>query len=174
MGRKSTAVLQGIVDRILEMDRQNITKVKIAEILQSEGYNISREAVRMVVKNSAEAAKEYKLAYQEAQAIVDIVRNNPGTDTLEAITAVISSKLLAEVKNIDGMSFETPESLANVVRSLTGSQVRIAKLRLEHSKGYEAAKKDFISRLSEELKDNHPQLLKQLVETIKNMSAKNE
>ena len=174
MGRKSTAVLLGIVDQILELNSQNKTNVKIAEILQREGYSISREAVRMVIKNSAEAAKEYKIAYQEAQAIVDTVRNNPGTDTLEAITAVISSKLLSEVKNIDGMSFDSPESLANVVRSLTGSQVRIAKLRLEHSKGYEAAKKDFISRLSEELKDNHPQLLRQLVEIIKKMSAKNE
>ena len=174
MGRKSKAELLGLVERIISLYGQNKTYTEIEKILRADGYDISREAIRKSAKSSAEAAKKYKIVYQEAQAIVDTIRNNPGTDALEAITAVISSKLLEEVKNIDGMDFESPESLAKVESSLSNSQVRIAKIRLEHSKGYEAAKKDFISRLSEELKDNHPQLLKQLVEIVKNMSAKNE
>lgn len=174
MGRKSKAELLGLVERITRLYKKGTTCKQIEAILREDGIDISREAVRRTVKTAAEAAKDYNLAYEEAKAITEAIKNNPGTEVIEAINAVIATKFLSEIKNIDGIELKSVNDISKLVTAVANSQTKLAAERLKYNKGYESAKADFIAELNKELKDQHPDVLKTILEIVKNMKAKEE
>lgn len=174
MGRKSKAELLGLIERITKLSKKGNTCKQIEAILRADGVDISREAIRRTVKSAAEAAKEYNMAYEEAKAITETIKNNPGTDVIEAINAVIATKFLSEIKNIDGIELKSVNDIAKLVSAVANSQTKLAAERLKYNKGYESAKSDFINELNKELKDRYPDVLEQILEIVKNMKAKEE
>lgn len=174
MGRKSKAELLGLIERITRLAKKGNTNKQIETILRAEGVDISREAIRRTVKTAAEAAKEYNMAYEEAKAITETIKNNPGTEVMEAINAVIATKFLAEIKNIDGIELKSVGDISKLVTAVATSQTKLAAERLKYNKGYETAKADFIAELNKELKDKHPDVLATILEIVKNMKAKEE
>ncbi len=172
MGRKSKMELYGLIERAIEMSaKEHLTIEQITDIFRDEGYNLSRGSVQRSLKTSKEAAEEYRKAFEESRAVIETVRDNPNTDVIETITGMLTSKFLAYVKSIDEIDFDDPNKIMDAVAKLSNSQVKIAKLRLEYQKGYDAARKDFIRALNKELEERHPDLLTQLTAIIAAMEA---
>jgi len=171
MGRISKIELLDLLERAEKLHNVEHKSYKeIEEIFRSEGYDVSREGIRRVVKNSSEAALDFKKAAEESRAIVSAVLNNPNTDSAEAVVGILTHKLLESSKTIESIIIDDPVKLADVVSKLTHAQVKISSLRLEYSKGFEAAKKEFVTALNAELK-KFPELLIRLNEVISGMEA---
>ena len=172
MGAKSKVELYGLAERVIELYTvENKTLSEIEKLLRSEGYDISRESIRRHAKSASQAAQEYQAAYEESRAILDAVKDNPtNTDTYEAITSLIASKLLNQVKDIDSFEFSSPEKMLDGVAKITRSQVQMSKLNLDFDKGFNAAKKKFLATLDEELA-SHPELKSELVRVVNGMEA---
>ena len=117
---------------------------------------------------------DHEVTYEEAKAITEAIKNNPGTEVIEAINAVIATKFLSEIKNIDGIELKSVNDISKLVTAVANSQTKLAAERLKYNKGYESAKADFIAELNKELKDQHPDVLKTILEIVKNMKAKEE
>lgn len=153
MGRRAKSELLDLTERIIKLytvDHKTI--VEIEELLRGEGIDISREAIRHSVKSSKEVAQKFSEATAEAKILIDTVRNNPNTDVLEATTTLLSRHLFEFVRSVDNLDFDDPVALANAVSTLSTSQAKIAKLRMDYEKGFEAAKKAVLDALKAELK----------------------
>jgi len=171
MGVKSKVDLYGLAERVIRLyNTDGRTLKEIEGLLREEGFDISREAIRRSVKSAGQAAAEYKAAYEESRAIVDAVRENPNTDTYEAITSLIASKLLNQIKDIEAFDFEDPIKMMDGVAKMTRAQVQVSKFRMEYQKGFNAAKKEFLESLNAEL-EGHPELKSALVEVVSHMEA---
>jgi len=171
MGGRSKVDLYGIAERVISLYmKEGKTLKEIEELLREEGFDISRESIRRSVKSAKEAASEYTEAYEESRAIVDAVRENPNTDTYEAITSLIASHLLKEVKNIESFDFEDPAQMLNSISKMARTQVQISKHRLNFEKGFAAAKREFLSALDSELA-SYPDLKAELTRVVSGMEA---
>jgi microcystin degradation protein MlrC len=152
MGRRSKADLLDLVDRILVLyTRDKLTINQIAEQLQSEGIDISREAVRRSLKSSKEIAADLQKTTEEARVMIDVVRNNPNTDIAEAVTTRFAGLLLRESQNIDALEFEDPGEAILAAGRLANAQARLASVRLKYQAGFDAAKKAVLDALKIEL-----------------------
>ena len=171
MGAKSKVDLYGLAERVISLyTQENKTLKEIEKLLREEGFDISRESIRRSVKSASQAASEYKEVYEESRAILDVVRENPNTDTYEAITSLIASKLLNQVKDIESFDFEDPAQMLSSVARMTRAQVQVSKLRLDYQKGFTAAKKEFLKALDKELA-SHPDLKAELTKVVTGMEA---
>lgn len=172
MGRRSKAELLGIIERIIDMYEGDKLSIKqIEEILNEEGYDISREAIRRSIKSSKDVASQYTRAASEAKVLIDTVRDNPNTDVVEITTNLLTKQLFDFVRNIDELTFEDPTKLILAVNRLSSSQVRIAKQRLTFQNGYNQAKDDLMRRLKGEL-EKYPDLLGKLALIVSGMEAR--
>lgn len=152
MGRRSKADLLDIVDRILELyNRDKLTIEEIAEKLQGEGFDISREAVRRSLKSSKELATDLQKTIDEAKVMIDTVRANPNTDIAEAVVTRFAGLLLRESQNIDALEFEDPGKAVLAAGRLAVAQTKLASVRMKYQDGFEAAKKAVIASLKVEL-----------------------
>jgi len=72
MGRRSKAELLDLVQRIVDMhDRDKLTFEQIADKLQEDGHDISRESARRCYAQAERKAEKYKLAAESAKSIID-------------------------------------------------------------------------------------------------------
>ena len=81
---------------------------------------------------------------------------------------------LFSFSDIDGIELKSVNDISKLVTAVANSQTKLAAERLKYNKGYESAKADFIAELNKELKDQHPDVLKTILEIVKNMKAKEE
>lgn len=152
-----------------EEDKLSITQIEA--ILNEEGYDISREAIRRSIKSSKDVAHQYKQAASEAKVLIDTVRDNPNTDVVEITTNLLTKQLFDFVRNIDELTFEDPSKLILAVNRLSSSQVQIARQRLTYQNGYNQAKQDVMIRLKTEL-EKYPEILGKLALIVSNLEAK--
>ena len=172
MGRRSKAELMGLIERIIKMYEDEKYSIKqIEAILNEEGYDISREAIRRSIKSSKDVAHQYRQAASEAKILIDTVRDNPNTDVVEITTNLLTKQLFDFVRNIDELTFEDPGELILAINRLSSAQVKISKQRLTYQNGYNQAKQDVMSRLKTEL-DKHPDLLGKLALIVSNLEAR--
>ena len=139
MPRRNKIELQGLVDRVIDMfHKDKISQREIADILKSEGFDVSKSGVGRVLLDHASQMQAYKDAAMEATAIVKELRASSGLDLAEATNQIIQTKLLSAVKNIDISELDEMEldSLFSAVRKNSQSQVQIARVKLEYQKGY--------------------------------------
>jgi predicted nucleic acid-binding protein len=166
MGRRSKVDLLGLVERILELyNKEQKTIKEIEEILQDEGYDISREAIRRKLKSTKDIAELYKKSMEEAKVLIDAVRENPNTDVIEVTTSLLARNIMNFTKDIDSIDFDDPLKFIEAVRKLSDAQVRVSKLRLDYQKGFEAAKKEIMHTLSLELAKT-PDIKERLIQMI--------
>lgn len=172
MGRRSKVDLLGLVERILELyNKEGKTIQEIEEILRAEGYDISRESIRRKLKSTKDIAELYKKSMEEAKVLIDAVRENPNTDVIEVTTSLLAHNIMNFVKEIESIDFDDPLRFIEAVRKLSDAQVKVAKLRLDYQKGFEAAKKEIIETLSIEL-NKMPEFREKLVSIIDKIEAK--
>lgn len=172
MGRRSIADLEGITDRILSMwSKDRLTIKKIAEALQAEGYEISRESVRRSLKDSKELAADLRNSIAEARIMMQEVRDNPNTDIAEAVVTRMGGLLLREAQSIDALEFKDPGEAILAASRLASAQAKLGSTRMRFTSGVEAAKKAVLAELREELK-NHPDLLDRLSSIVNRVEVK--
>ena len=166
MGQRSKVDLHGLVERILELyNKERKTIQEIEELLRAEGYDISRESIRRKLKSTKDIAELYRKSVEEAKVLVDAVRENPNTDVIEVATSLIAHNIMNFSKEIEGINFDDPLKYIEAVRKLSDAQVKVAKLRLDFQKGFEAAKKEITQKVEAEL-SKHPELKRRLSEVI--------
>jgi len=171
MGAKSKVELYGLTERVINLYAvEKKTLKEIEQILRAEGYDISRESIRRNARSASQAAAEYREAYEESKALIDAVRENPNTDTYEAITSLVASKLLNQIKDIDYFDFENPEKMMDGAAKMARAHVQVSKLRLDYQEGFDAAKKKFLDTLNKEL-TAHPELKAELVKVVSGLEA---
>jgi hypothetical protein len=171
MSRRSKVDLYGLLDRVIylyEQEKKSIAEIE--QILRAEGYDISRESIRRKIKSSREIAEVYRKSLEEAKVLIDAVRSNPNTDVIEVTSSLLAHKLFEFSKTVDELDFQSAEEFIRAVQRLADAQVKVARLRLDYQKGFEAAKKEIIQALSLELA-KEPELLRKLKEIINNVKA---
>jgi Zn-dependent M32 family carboxypeptidase len=172
MGRRSKIDLLGLSERVIHLyNSEHKTLEEIEQILRSEDFDVSREAVRRVVKDSREVASQYQAALCETKVLIDTVRENPNTDVIEATTAILTQHLFSYIKSIQDFDFKDPGEVVAAVNRMAQAQTQIAKLRLTYQKGFDQAKKAILASLNDELK-SHPDLLERLTLIVGSLEAK--
>ncbi len=169
MGRRSKADLLDLTDRILELyTRDKLTMREIADQLQVEGYEISREAVRRSIKDSKELAADMRKSIEEARVMIDAVRDNPNTDLTEAVVTRFAGLLLRDSQEMDELNMDPGDAILAAGR-LANAQAKLGSVRLKFQNGYEAAKKDVIAKLKRDLAAD-PDLAARLVALVSSLS----
>lgn len=172
MSRRSKVELYGLVERVVKLWEEGKTLQEIEQILRSEGYDISREAIRRKLKSVREVAEVYRRSVEEAKVLLEEVRNNPNTDVVEVVTSLLAHHLMNFTKEIENIEFDDPMKFIEAVRKLSDAQVRVARLRLDYQRGFEAAKKEIIDAVSRELSKNQ-ELRSKLINIINMIEATN-
>lgn len=172
MSRRSKVELFGLVERVVKLWEEGKTLQEIEQILRSEGYDISREAIRRKLKSVREVAEVYRRSVEEAKVLLEEVRNNPNTDVVEVVTSLLAHHLMNFTKEIENIDFDDPMKFIEAVRKLSDAQVRVARLRLDYQRGFEAAKKEIIDAVSRELSKNQ-ELRSKLINIINMIEATN-
>lgn len=166
MGRRSKADLFDLVDRILELyTRDKLTIREIADQLQGEGFDISREAVRRSLKDSKEIAADMRTSIEEARVMMDAVKDNPNTDLAEAMVTRFSGLLFRESQAIDSLDFVDPGDAILAAGRLANAQAKLGSLRMKYRSGYEAAKRAVIEALKVDLASD-PDLALRLADRV--------
>lgn len=165
MSRRSKVELYGLVERVVKLWEEGKTLQEIESILRSEGYDISREAIRRKLKSVKEVAEVYRKSVEEAKVLLEEVRNNPNTDVVEVVNSLLAHHLMNFIKSIESIDFDDPMKFIEAVRKLSDAQVRVARLRLDYQRGFEAAKKEILEAVSQEL-SKHPELKQKLIAII--------
>lgn len=174
MGRRSKADLFDLTDRILELyTRDKLTIREIADQLQTEGFEISREAVRRSVKDSKALAGEMRKSIDEARVMMDAVRDNPNTDIAEAVVTRFAGLLLQESQQIDALEFEDPGDAILAAGRLANAQAKLGSVRLKYQSGFEAAKRAVIAAMKKELQ-TAPDLLDRLAVVVNNLAPEDK
>lgn len=172
MGRRSKADLHDVVERILSLSvKDKLTIVEIAEKLQAEGIDISREAVRRSLKNSKELACDLRRTMEEARVMMDAVRDNPNTDIAEAVVTRLGGLLLRETQEIDALEFDDPGEAVLAAGRLANAQAKLGSIRMKYQVGFEAAKKAVLDALRRELRAEHPEILERLSMIVGGLEA---
>lgn len=171
MSKKSKAELFGLIERIVQMSNvDHLSCEDIEQKLRAEGYDISREAIRRTVKSNKSIADELMKTREETMALVDAIRDNPGTDINEATLDFLISKAFEFTKSIEAMNFKDLPELATFVSRMTRAKTQLAKLRLDHDTMFEKIRSAFMQQLREELK-NMPDLCERIQEVAMRIKA---
>lgn len=171
MGRRSKAELYDLVERILGLYQEGKTIQEIEEVLREDGYDISREAIRRSLKSSREVAAVYRKSLDEAKILLETVKDNPNTDVIEVTNSLLAHKLFEFAKTVEELNFDDAGQFVHAVRQLSESQVRVAKLRLDYTKGFEAAKSEVLKAVTGEL-EKYPEIKERLAEIIGGLEVK--
>lgn len=148
MGKRSKADLYKLIDRIIYMYHEEKKDIRtIANILQAEGYDISKSSIHRTLKSYADAAKEFQEIYEEAKVLVETLKEKPASDVMEGITKILANRLFRFVKDIEMMDFEKPEDLILSIDRLAKAIERLERYRAEKVRAImEEAKKEEISK----------------------------
>ena len=171
MPKRSKAELLGLVERIKREYDAGKTTRQIADGLKQDGFDIGKSSVQRSLKTSNEAAEAYKKDVRESQVLMEVVQNTPNTDVSEVAISLMSQKMLKYVKQIDGLEFETPEEFIRSLAQIAQTQARLGKLRMDYTKGFEAAKGEVLKGLADELK-HEPELMMRLAQVVATLKPK--
>ena len=165
MGRQSKAELLGLIEQIVELhDKQHLTHEQIAEKLQAEGHEISREAVRRTYSNASRKAEKYKLAAETAKNIIDASKGT-NTELAEAANSIVATMFYDRILKMEDLDFETDEQFFKALGPVMKNQAILAKARLSYEKGVERAKTAVWDELADIIQDD-PILLAKLEEAF--------
>jgi AcrR family transcriptional regulator len=172
MGRRSKADLYNQVERILQFySRDKMTIQEIADQLQAEGIDMSRESVRRSLKSSKDLALELRTMTEEARVMMEAVKDSPNTDIAEAVVTRFAGLMLREVQELDSVEFEDPGEAALAIGRIANAQAKLGTVRMKYQSGFEAAKKAVLTALQRELKANHPDVLERLTMLVGALEA---
>lgn len=168
--RRSKAEFLGLVERVVQMYEDGHTLEQIEEALRSEGYDISRESIRLTLKKNKAIAKDLEKSRRETELLIDTIRSKPGADVNEAAVDFLMAKAFDFVKRIEEASFEDLPEVAKFLKDLTKTKTDLVKLRMDYQKVYNRAKDDILKELQEAL-ENRPDLYEQIFTVVSNLEA---
>lgn len=168
--RKKLEML-GLVERVIGMYHNDNMEVRAIEaVLKAEGFEVGKSSIQRTIRSYEDVAQKHQQALDEAQILIEKVKNTPNTDILEAINGIASTKLLDFIKSVDDFDFKDPLKFIDSLSQLSRAQVNMGRLRMEYEKGFEAAKKEFLQQLAEQLK-SEPELLQKLRDIVQTLKA---
>jgi hypothetical protein len=131
--------LKGLVDRAYRLFQYDkMTASQITEILNDEGYQVSRSGVARAIRRKKLDMKRFDEALSSAQAIVKAVEGRPGTDIGEAALQLTLTKLLDELRGIEDFRDLDNEQVVLAVARISRSLAAVSRLKLDYEKGYKA------------------------------------
>lgn len=169
MGRRSKCDAYGLVEHVLGLYQRDKKTIKqIAKILQAEGYRISNSAVQRTIKSNEDTVLELRKAKQEAEVLLAEVRDNPGTDITEVGLQLLANRIVSHIKslNLDDIEFKDTGDLIRAISNISYAQANTGRLRLEFTAGVTAAKVVIEDKLTELLREDYPDLLRQLLDAL--------
>jgi hypothetical protein len=169
MGRRSKCDADGLVEHVIGLyQRDKKTMKQITEILQAEGYTISKSSVHRVIKGNKETVLELRKAKQDAEILLAEVRDNPGTDLIEVGQQLLANRIVNHIKELelDDIEFKDTGDLIRALTNISYAQANTGRLRLEFTAGVAAAKTAIEGKLTELLNDGYPDLLRQLLDAL--------
>lgn len=139
MAKRSNLELQGLVDRAYRLFQYDkMTAKEITEVLQDEGYQVSRSGVARAIRKKKLDMRRFDQALESAQAIVKATEGHPGTDIGEAALQLTLTKLLDELKAIEDFRDMGNEEIVLAVARVSRSLAAVSRLKLDYEKGYKA------------------------------------
>jgi uncharacterized protein YihD (DUF1040 family) len=139
MPKRSKMELTGLVDRAYKLFQYDKKTVKeVTEVLNDEGYMVSRSGVARAIRKKKLDMKRFDEALQSAQAIVKATEGSPGTDIGEAALQLTLTKLLEELKYIEDFRDMDNEQIILAVARVSRSIAAVSRLKLDYEKGYRA------------------------------------
>lgn len=173
MSKKSKAKLLGLVERIVRMyNDDHDTCESIEQKLRAEGYDISREAIRRTVKTNKDIAGELLKTREETVALIDAIRDNPGSDANEATLDFLIAKTFEFTKSIEELDFKDLPELASFVTKMTRSKTQLIKVRMDYKTLFYKVRADVLAKIQAELKSK-PELRSGLEEVVLNVEPDN-
>lgn len=167
---RSKLSLLGLVERTVKLyhdDKMSLDE--ITQLYKEEGIDVSRSAISRTVKTHAEWMEEDRRIRQEASLMLEQYKDTPNTDLMEMVQNMLQVKLADYMRSVDSIDFKDPVKLFESMAALSRSQVNVSRLRMEYQDGVEAAKRRLEEELTVILKEKDPELLKRLVEIIRNI-----
>jgi hypothetical protein len=153
--RRSKAELYGIVERIVQLFHGDRLKIdEITETLNAEGYEIGRSSVHRTLQDDASAGEMYARIRAEAAGVLESVRSDPNLDVTEAAGQFAAALLLKEVSGLQSLQFDDHEKLVLAISRMMRAQTGLGRLKMEYSKGFEAARNRILSELAEHLRSD--------------------
>ena len=139
MPKRSTMELKGLVDRAYRMFQYDkMTAAAITDVLNAEGYRVSRSGVGRAIRKKKLDMKRFDEALQSAQAIVKATEGRPGTDIGEATLQLTLTKLLEELKSIEDFGDMGNGDIVLAVARISRALAAVSRLKLDYEKGYRA------------------------------------
>ena len=139
MPRRSNLELKGLVDRAYRMFQYDkMTTAAITEVLQDEGYLVSRAGVGRAIRKKKLDMKRFDEALASAQAIIKATEGKPGTDIGEAALQLTLTKLLDELKAIENFKDLSDGDVVLAVARISRALAAVSRLKLDYEKGYKA------------------------------------
>lgn len=170
--RRSKAELLGLVGRIVKMfNEDGRTLEEIEEILRTEGYDISRESIRLTVKKNKTIAKELEKARKETEVLINTIRERPATDVNEATADFLIAKSFEFVKKIEAVDFQDLPELAKFIKDITKVKTDLVKQRMDYQTIYLRARDDFMGQLKAILYKDRPELYDELFQIAAGMEV---
>ncbi|MCS7317309.1 MAG: DUF3486 family protein [Candidatus Dojkabacteria bacterium] len=135
MRRTNKVNLYGLIEDIINLyEKENLSFYQIEDLLKKQGYDISKSSIHKAYKTYKDAAKAYSQKFDEIQLLLTSLKDKPTTEMMEAISAIIARHLLEFVKDIDSISFDSPEELAKVAKTVSDMSDKLQKIREEKLK----------------------------------------
>lgn len=135
MPKRAKATLYDLVERIIYMYHKEKKQIReIESILKAEGYDISKSSIHRALKGYNDVAKELLEIKEEVKALMESVKENPATDTLEIIVSLVSTRLVKFIKDIEGFEFDDPNELIQSIYKLSTAAEKLQRYREERLK----------------------------------------
>lgn len=130
MPKRAKATLYDLVERIIYMYHKEKKQIReIESILKAEGYDISKSSIHRALKGYNDVAKELLEIKEEVKALMESVKENPATDTLEIIVSLVSTRLVKFIKDIEGFEFDDPNELIQSIYKLSTAAEKLQRYR---------------------------------------------
>lgn len=167
---RSKLTMLGMVERTVKLYHDEKMSIdEITALYKEEGIDISRTSIGRTVKSHAEWMEEDRRIRQEAKLMLEQYKDTPNTDLMEMVQNMLQVKLADYMRSVDSIDFKDPAKLFESMAALSRSQVNVSRLRMEFQDGAEAAKRQLEEELTATLKEIDPEMLKRLIEIIRNL-----
>lgn len=121
--------IQQMIDAALA---ENIPEPAILEMVQAEGYALSRSALnRYKINRWRPEAERLQLIRDRARVIVETIKAAPSRENLDAIQGLLEAGLLVDLENEEALA---PEARARILLKLDELRMKKEKLHLDRLK----------------------------------------
>lgn len=150
-----------IKEKVNDMIRENYTYGDIVEYIKSTGNNISYSSVQRYASNLIQTLQALRIINENFRAIAEETEIYNNIDFGEPLLRILSNQLLENMGQLESQSMDINELTKNAV-ALTRAIAYKEKIDLQNKSTLENGLEQFESMIFEALKDEKPQLYREL------------